>query len=180
MPLTRTKEWLSEHLHNVAYVPDELKDHIASAVDEYHTDPWWLAEAIVRTAVEDQEAEGLIVQLMQTVESAVQKKMLMDHVCEIVEQVVDVLSYGLRMPTLKNAFNKDNALVTVYYVMMFTMSCAISEDRDDCEILAVVKTYEKIILAVASMASKLMVNNDVYEFIVETAETCLSRGKLLC
>lgn len=174
------REWCIAHIHNMAYVPDELKDHIESAVDEYHPNPWWLAEAIVKTAVEDQEGEELIVQLLQTVESAVRKKKVMEHVCEIVEQTVDVLSYGLRTPILKNAFNKDNALVTVYYVIVFTMSCAISEARDDCEILAVVKEHEKKILTVASMTSKLMVNNAVYEFIAETTETCLSRGMLLC
>lgn len=180
MSLESIKKWLGEHLHHVAYVPDDLKEHIRASTDDDHSDPWWLAEAIVKTAVDDEEAEDVVLQLLQTVEASVQKKALMENMCEIVEHMMDVVSYGLKMPALKNTFNKDNALVTVYYVMVFVMSCAIGEDRDDCEILATVRENEKIILAVASMASKLLLNNEVYEFIVETAETCLSRGKLLC
>ena len=164
----------------MAYVPDDLKDHIRASTDEDHSDPWWLAEAIVKTAVDDEEAEGAVLQLLQTVEASVQKKALMENMCEIVEHMMDVVSYGLKIPALKNTFSKDNALVTVYYVLVFVMSCAIGESRDDCEVLSTVRSYEKIIIAVASMASKLLVNNEVYEFIVETAETCLSRGKLLC
>ena len=71
-------------------------------------------------------------------------------------------------------FDKDNALVTMYYVIMLLIICAIGEDRDDNEILAFVQEYEKIMLAVASMSSKLLVNNDVHEFIMDTAN-CLSR-----
>ena len=89
--------------------------------------------------------------------------------------MMDIVSYGLKTPALKNTFNKDNALVTMYYVIMLLIICAIGEDRDDSEILAFVQEYEKIMLAVASMSSKLLVNNDVYEFIMDTTQSCLSR-----
>ena len=182
MTLTSIKKWLNDHLHKMAYVPDHLKAHTASfAGEDNHTyDPWWLAEAIIKTGVDDEEAEGLVLQLLQTIESAVQKQELMGSVCDIVEQTTDLLSFGLRTPTLKNAFNKDNALVTVYYTIVFVMSCAISEDRDDHEILSTVRAHESTILAVATMASKLLINNDVHEFVAEAAATCLSRGRALC
>lgn len=174
------KNWLDNHAHHVTYIPNDLKARVDGLSAEDKSSPWWLADAIVKSAIDDNEAETMVLTLLQSVEESVQAESLMEHVCEIVENLTDIMSFAFKTPALKNAFNKDNAFITVYYLIVFIMSCAISEDRDNCEILATVRSYEKTILRVSSMAGKLLLNNDVYEFIVDAAETCLSRGRVLC
>lgn len=174
------KSWLYEHAHHVTYIPDDLKPYVDDLPPDDKCCPWWLAEAIVKSAIDDKEAETLVLTLLQNVKESVQAESLMENVCEIVENIMDIMSFAFRTPALKNTFNKDNTFITVYYLIVFIMSCAISEDRDDCEILATVRGYEKIILRVSSMAGKLLLNNDAYEFIVDTGKTCMTRGRFLC
>lgn len=181
MALHIKQEWLNEHLHNVCYVPDVLKPSIAQIPDdEKQNDPWWLAEAIVRTAIEDEEAEAACLNVLETIEKSVQSDCFLNNICEILSNVVELLTVGLKIPFLKNAFNKDNALVTLYYILVFVISCAVGEDRDDSEVVALVRKYENTTLMVASMATKLLVNNTVYEFVMDTTQGCVSRGRLLC
>ena len=181
MALQIKQKWLNEHLHNVSYVPNVLKKHIEELPnDDKINDPWWLAEAIVCTAIEDDEAQTACMNVMQTIEQSVQEDCLMNNICDILQDVVELLTVALKTPFLKNAFNKDNALVTMYYVLVFVISCAVGDDRDDCEVIALVRKYEKTTLTVASMASKLLVNNTVYEFVIDKTHDCLSRGRLLC
>lgn len=181
MALQIKQTWLNEHLHQVSYIPETMRVHIGQLPDaEQSNDPWWLAEMIVRTAIEDGDAEEACMNVLQTIERSVQSKNFMDNVCEIMQDLIELLTIAFNTPMLKNAFHKDNALVTLYYVIVFVISCAVGEDRDDCEVLAIIREYETTTLKVASMASKLLVNNMVYEFVAETTEKCLSRGKLLC
>ena len=180
MEIRNTKDWLDSHLGNIAYVPDDLIKHTAHTSEQDNNHPWWLSEKIVRVAIEDKDMESKIVLLMQTIQQSVQNNTFLENSFEMIENVIDVMSCAFKTPALKNAFNKDNALVTVYYVVIFIMSCALGGDRKDNEILETIREYEKLILSLASMANKLLLNNEVYEFVVETAETCLSRGRMLC
>jgi hypothetical protein len=176
------KSWLYEHAHHVTYIPDGLKPHVDDLPPDDKCCPWWLAEAIVKSAIDDddKEAETLVVTLLQNVKESVQAESLMENVCEIVENLINILTFAFRTPALKNAFNADNAFITMYYLIVFIMSGAISEDCNDCEILATVRGYEKMNLRVSSMVGKLLLNNDVYEFIVDAGNTCMTRGRFLC
>ena len=180
MELKNTKDWLDTHLQNITYIPQDLVKHISDTSGQDTNHPWWLAESVVKVAVEDKDMENNILLLMQTIEQSIQNNTFLENSFEIVEDIIDVMSCAFKTPSLKNAFNTDNAFVTVYYVIVFIMSCALGEDRKDNEILETIREYEKIILSLASLANKLLLNNEVYEFVVETAETCLSRGRILC
>ena len=180
MEIQTTKEWLDTHLQNITYIPQDLVKHISQASRQDTNHPWWLAERVVKVAVEDKDMESNILLLMQTIERSIQNKTFLEDSFEMIENVIDIMSCAFKLPSLKNAFNTENAFVTVYYVIIFIMSCALGEDRNDNEIVETIREYEKIILSVASMANKLLLNNEVYEFVVETAESCLSRGRILC
>lgn len=179
MNIQTMKSWLEEHLQNVVYIPEDLEAHIHTVRMSPH-DPWWLAEAIVISALEDSELEGEVLELMQIMEDSVQKNTFMNNLFDIVERVVNVMSQMFRAPALKNAFTKDNALVTIYYVVMFVFSCSLGEDRDTNEVLNVLKEYESIFLRLSQMTSKLMLNNDVYEFVTDNVESCLKAKRWLC
>ena len=87
------QKWMVEHIHIMTYIPDELYEHIsASTIADYMKDPWWLAEAIFKIALGEKEAEEVMVQLLQTVEASIQKDTLMDNICEIMENTIDIIS----------------------------------------------------------------------------------------
>ena len=177
MDLQNTKEWLNNHLQKIVHIPESLVEHLKNAPQDNEHEPWWLAECIVKSTMNDEKAEGNIITLLQTIEQSVQNDTFMENLFEIVENVIDIMSCAFKTPLLKNSFHKDNAFITVYYVVVFVMSCALGEDREDSEILDIIRHYESIILSLASMANKLLLNNEVYEFV---AETCISRGSFLC
>lgn len=174
------KTWFKKNLEHIAYIPDDLSKHIATTTLVADKDPWWLAEAIVISALENTELEKNIFELIQILERSIQNDMLLHHMFEIVERVIDVMSYIFQNPTFKNDFTTDNAFVTLYYVVVFIMCCSLGENRDKCEVLDLLKQHESIIISLASMASKLLLNNDVYEFSTDTVKTCMSRVRMLC
>ena len=173
------KTWFEDHLQHIAYIPDDLQKHLQTKPISQN-DPWWLAEAIVISALDDQTLENDVLELMQIMEDGVQQDSFLHHVFDIVERLMDIMTQSFRNPSLKNAFTVDNAFITLFYVVQFTLSCALGEDRGKSEVLDVLKQYEKILLSLASMASKLLLNNDVYEFVSDSLDTCISRGKMLC
>jgi hypothetical protein len=118
------KTWFEEHLQHLVYIPDDLQKHL-QAKPISQNDPWWLAEAIVISALDDQELESDVLELMQIMEHGVQQDSFLHHVFDIVERLIDVMTQSFQQTSLKNAFTIDNAFITLFYVVQFTLSCAL-------------------------------------------------------
>jgi acetylglutamate synthase len=190
MSLNDTKEWFQEHVADLAYIPDDVSAHLvtasasasASATAQPNPErPWEVAEAIVVHALEDAELEEDVVELMRTLADSVHPdRVLLPNVFMIVENVVDLMSTVFQNASLKNAFTYENTFVTIYYVVVFILSCSVCEDRTKSEVIEILKQSEAVCVPLASMASKLLRNNDVYDFVSDSVGTCVTRSRFLC
>ena len=197
MSLNDTKEWFQEHVADLAYIPDDVSAHLATASASASASassssssataqpnperPWEVAEAIVVHALEDAELEEDVVELMRTLADSVHPdRVLLPNVFTIVENVVDLMSTVFQNASLKNAFTYENTFVTIYYVVVFILSCSVCEDRTKSEVIEILKQSETVCVPLASMASKLLRNNDVYDFVSDSVGTCVTRSRFLC
>lgn len=146
---------------------------------------WWLAERIILHVLEDDIFEQEVVALMRCVREALAADSMMIHAFDVVEQVVDVMSYAFQNVTLKNAFDQDNALPTVYYMLLFVMCCAWDAggengDDDDNETaepaetpppyIKHIRTYEPTLARIAVVVHKLLLNQEVFAFVRRCGE----------
>jgi hypothetical protein len=150
--------------------------------------PWWLAEKIVKSALHDDTLESHTVQVLSLLGDAFHadepKVHLMAHILELMEHTQDLLSYALQDGVLKNAFDTDTVFVTIYYVVLFLVTCVsfLQETSDtpgdgtECEevvvalsarCVAVLNELEPVCVHVAALMSKLLLNREVYEFVAE-------------
>lgn len=144
---------------------------------------WWLAERILLHVLEDETFEQEVIELVRCVRQALAADSWMTHAFDVVEQVVDVMTYAFQNVTLKNAFDQDNALPTVYYMLLFVVCCACGEEGagagetgsgdggDDVDgpvsprFIEHVRVYEPAMARIAVVVHKLLLNQEVFEFV---------------
>ena len=204
--------FFNDQLNQLTTVPDELVPYTVDAKSNTQMhDPWWLAERIVVSLIEDTTLESELVELLQLLHTAVSGDAFVEHVFDIVQQVIDVMSHAFKNVALKNAFNIQNALVTVYYLVVFLVCCAFghydhqqnSENAENSEnaknaedaeastgsnnapaaetqaspqphpVLVTLQAHEGSIVKLATMVNKLLLNNEVYEFIDECSHSTI-------
>lgn len=186
MPFTATtlRQFFVTHLPTITQqcpVPEALKtphqalDHAASTGT---LTPWWLAERILLHALKDATLENEVVELMTSVQRAVAAEDWWSHAFDIVDQVMDVMTYAFQNVTLMNAFDADNALATVYYMLVFVVCCAGGEGGEDTStseaestdtspssITTLLHTYSPALMRIASVVHKLLMNQEVFTFV---------------
>lgn len=202
--------FFNDQLNRLTTVPEELVPYTVDAKSNTQMhDPWWLAERIVVSLIVDTTLENELVALLQLLHTAVTGDAFVEHVFDIVQQVIDVMSHAFKHVALKNAFNIQNALVTVYYLVVFLVCCALghhdhqqrqsgenaTDNATDAEnatdastgddnaptetqastpphpVLATLQAHEGSIVKLATMVNKLLLNNEVYEFIDECSHS---------
>lgn len=190
------KAFFTDQLQSLTTIPSELAPY-TDADSARANDPWWLAERIVVSVIEDTTLETELVQLLQLLHTAATGESFVEHVFDIVQQLIDVMSHAFKNVALKNAFNIKNALVTVYYLVVFLLCCALghhgsekeatdndNEERKDDQpaetsrsaphpVLTTLQAHESAIVKLATMVNKLLLNNEVYEFIDECTHSKL-------
>lgn len=183
--LRQAKVFFDAHVHEIVNVPTTMPTGTtvsapSAAAEQSAAAQWWLAEQIVTHALEDPELEDKAVHLLNTVREAVDQDAFVVHAFGIVDQVMDIMTHAFRDPALKNAFDTENALVTVYYTLMFVMCSAYGShaSRDACSgsVADIIQEHEPFVLCVASLVHKLLVNREVYEFVEECAG-CFRGGR---
>lgn len=193
MPFTATtlRQFFVTHLPTITQqcpVPEALKtphqalDHAASTGT---LTPWWLAERILLHALKDATLEKEVVELMTSVQRAVAEEDWWSHAFDIVDQVMDVMTYAFQNVTLMNAFDADNALATVYYMLVFVVCCAGGDggegddggedtptseaesttDPTSSSITTLLHTYSPALMRIASVVHKLLMNREVFTFV---------------
>ena len=139
--------------------------------------PWWLAERIVVSAFEDEALEADVVALLDLIRTAITEKAVLGNIFDIAERLFDVVTAVLAAPQLKNLFTEANALVTVYFTTVFVVCCAFGgrdEDGDGVDdgeaMIASIREHEGVWVRLARLATKLLLNQQVYEFVADVRE----------
>jgi len=179
---------LPPSLHPHHHTTINALNHPNTAVNNSTTGltSWWLAERIILHVLEDDTFEHEVVELMRCVQKALAAESLMTNAFDIVEQVVDVMSYAFQNVTLKNAFDQDNALPTVYYMLLFVMCCASDSSSDNDgdngsdkiatqpSYISHIRTYEPILARIAVVVHKLLLNQEIFAFVRRCGECSCS------
>ena len=104
----------------------------------------------------------------------------MENIFQVINGVVSLMHAAFSKSALKNEYNSENIFITLYFIVQFSIQCALCTDASCDEIQENIKQYNSVLLQLAKSMSNLLLNNDVYEFIEDAVEHCMSRGKLLC
>jgi hypothetical protein len=150
---TIKKQFLSRVEH-LTVIPAELQPHVNIAEQP---EPWALARRIVMSLLDNEQYETRLVAVMGTIQTTVASNTFVEHGFSIIDKVFHLLSDALHDPDLMNAFTKHNALVTLYFVTIFVMSCA---QVDITNILA----HDATIVQIAMVVNRLLLNKQVYQF----------------
>jgi len=187
----RLAPFLAKHLERLADVPADLAPYVHTADASAEADaqsPWWLAERIVVSALEDPALEADVTALLGLVREALRADAgVLPRIFDIADRLFDVVAAVLAAPRLKNLFTEANALVTVYFTIVFVACCALGgrdEDGDgvdDAEAaVAAIRAHEGVWVRLARLATKLLLNRQVYEFVAEARDrTCACAARLL-
>lgn len=181
MPLhTHLTPFLAKHLPKLTDVPADLAPYVHTADASTEADaqtPWWLAERIVVSAFEDAALEADVVALLDLIRTAITEQAVLGNIFDIADRLFDVVTAVLAAPKLKNLFTEANALVTVYFTTVFVVCCAFGgrdEDGDGVDdgeaMVASIREHEDVWVRLARLATKLMLNQQVYEFVADVRE----------
>lgn len=171
---------LSKYIPKLAAVPKELIPYVntVDAINTDETSPWWLAERIIVSAFEDASLEANILELLDLIRKAIDENDVLSYIFDIADSLFDIVTTVLTASTLKNMFNEDNALITVYYTTVFIVCCAFSgrdkngDGVDDGEAMVQsIHKYDEIWVRLARLATKLLLNQQVYEFVSDVRDT---------
>ena len=143
--------------------------------------PWWLAERVVDKLLEDCRTEAALMKLFDRSQTAMKQNNYLAHSLDIVDQTVDLMSYAFQDGNLKNAFHKNNALPTVYYVMVFLTGCSCYTSLSECDGHCPLDNAHRtahctlvelgiLLMQVAKVVTKLLLNQEIYEFVNECLE----------
>jgi hypothetical protein len=173
MVLTHVVPFLQTNLPKLTTVPDDLKDYVHTAnADVPSQSPWWLAERIVVSSLSLPQLEQDVVALLECIRKAMTEDDVFTHLFDIADKLFDVMEVVLSEATLKNAFSEENALITVYFTTVFMVCCAYrgqdenNDGVDDGEaMVTAIRKYEDIWVRLARLATKLLQNRQVYEFV---------------
>jgi hypothetical protein len=134
-------------------VPDSIKPLLKP--DD--ATPWRLAERVVRSLLDDEAQEQQLVALLHSIQSATEGGgNFAESALGVVDDAMLLLHSVLRTPSLNARFDKDTALPTIYFFVVFLMDCAGVD-------VAVVRQHEGVVVRAAVMANRLLQNKQVYE-----------------
>ena len=176
--LTDIKPLFLSGLQHYVKIPEELQDVIPSTtganindvMDEAH--PWALAKRMVLGLLTDASYETQTLALLESLHTMLTQKTFLQNAVGIADDIFQLVSRILADPQFLNAFSKENALVTLYFLIIFLMSCARVEIKQVLE-------HEDTIVRIALFANRLLLNRQVYQFS-RGATRCMVRKCKAC
>ena len=78
------------------------------------------------------------------------------HALPIADASLELLQAALRAPELNTLFDKTRSLVTIYFFVVFVVVCAGAD-------VQAVLAQESVIVRVATLANRLLLNRQIYE-----------------
>lgn len=174
--ISKLTGFLNKYLDSLTEIPSELQGYVHTAdanvpVDAESTKPWFLAHRIVISAIENEALQDDLTALLTLVQRALKEKQLFQHILEIAEKLFDIISVVLAEPKLINLFTEENALITIYFSLVFFVCCAHAKDEDDdgtvdaSSMIANIREHEEIWVRLAKLANTLLLNQQVHEFV---------------
>ena len=147
-----TQKLLENAIKNCAQIPEELKPHIF----EKDSEPWALAETMVTSLVADKARETQVTSLLKKIKAGIDSGHFVEHVLDIGDDALLLLQDILTNPKINKLFDKQTALPTIYFFVVFLMSCA------DVNVDAI-REQEKSIVRIAMFANRLLLNTQIFE-----------------
>lgn len=144
-------------------VPEDLQPYINKKKKE--KEPWKLAERIVLSLLDNPNYETKILTLLQTIQFSINNNTFIENSFNIVDNIFELISNILQNPTFLNSFKKDNALVTIYFTIIFLLSCARVEIRR-------ILKHDKTIVQMAILCNRLLLNQQIYQFVKPCINSC--------
>ena len=179
--ISKLTPFLNKHLESLTEIPNELKGYVHTAdsgipVDKESTKPWFLAHRIVVSAIENDALQDDLTALLTLVQSALQEKQVLRYILEIAERLFDIISVVLAEPELINLFTEENALITIYFSLIFFICCAHAKDEnndgivDESTMIANIHEHEELWIRLARLANTLLLNQQIHEFVSDVRE----------
>ena len=147
-----TKKLIENAIQTCAQIPEELKPHIF----EKESKPWALAETMVTSLVADKAHETQVTSLLKKIKAGIDSGNFVEHVLDIGDDALFLLQDILKNPKINKLFDKQTALPTIYFFVVFLMSCA------DVNVDAI-REQEKSIVRIAMFANRLLLNTQIFE-----------------
>jgi hypothetical protein len=120
-------------------VPDSIKPLLKP--DD--ATPWRLAERVVRSLLDDEAQEQQLVALLHSIQSATEGGgNFAESALGVVDDAMLLLHSVLRTPSLNARFDKDTALPTIYFFVVFLMDCAGVDARGGATVAAAVRASD--------------------------------------
>lgn len=162
----RLRNILESGLQHLVTVPSELElaGGAASAAGTRHR----LARNMVLSLLASEEHDDLATRLFATVKSACDADDFAGRALELADLSFQLLSALLREPHFLNAFDKTQALVTIYFFIVSVMLCSEVGVRT-------VQQHEGVVVRVALLMNRLLLNRQVYE-TSRSAVQCTARA----
>ena len=154
--------------HFVTVPPELLHESEEGVAPQMHD----LARRLTISLLETDEHDAIARELFGSIKRAVDADSFSSEAVNIASQTFELLSALLRQPRLLDAFDSHNALVTLYFFIVYLMLCA------NVDVTAV-QSNEKTIIGVAILMNRLMLNKQVYE-TSKRVGNCLAYLGTLC
>lgn len=141
-------------LRHFVTVPPELLSDVDGGGDAPQTHE--VARRMVLSLLASDEHDALATRLFASIKRAADAGSFASEAVDIASQTFALLSALLQQPRLLDAFDSRNALVTLYFFIVSMMLCANVG-------ISAVQSHEKIIVSVAILMNRLLLNKQVYE-----------------
>ena len=164
----RLRKVLESGLQHLVTIPSDLE--VSDTGTTVPTDGMRhrLARNMVLSLLASDEHDDLTAQLFATVKRAFDAGDFAGSALELADLSFQLLSALLREPHFLNAFDKTQALVTLYFFIVSVMLCS--------EVgINGVQQHEGLIVRVALMMNRLLLNQQVYE-TSRSAVQCTARA----
>jgi len=166
MDAKTTSLLLQNAIKHCAQIPDDLKPYIS----EKDNTPWTLAETMVTSLVADKKKEEQVTTLLKKIKIGIDSGNFVEHVLDIGDDALILLQDILTNPKINKLFDKNTALPTIYFFVVFLMSCA-NVDVD------AIRAQEGSIVRIAVFANRLLLNTQVFENVSGALKRLCSKCK---
>jgi hypothetical protein len=150
------KEVLHQLLERSVAQCTPIPADIQSFISTNDRTPWALAHTLVTSLIEDTQREGQVTGLMAKMKDNIEKQTFVANAFDIADDALLLLQDILTNPSVNKLFDKDTALPTIYFFVVFVMACAAVD-------VAQIREYEGEIVRITIFANRLLLNTQIFE-----------------